>query len=113
MEYTHYNTHAQNLYVHDDHDFEVIDTQMSGSHTVTQTHTHTHTHTHTLWHAHTHTHIHTRTVVAHTHAHTQMSLVLVQSVVLGNLIDYFSIEVPTKEDTRNAYLYTAGKFIPN
>ena len=31
-----------------------------------------------------------------------------QSVVLGYLTEYFGIEDPTAEDTRNAYLYALG-----
>lgn len=38
-----------------------------------------------------------------------MLLVVSQSVVLGYLTDYFSIQDPTTEDTRNAYLYALGK----
>ena len=38
----------------------------------------------------------------------QMLLVVSQSVVLGYLTDYFSIQGPTTEDTRNAYLYALG-----
>ena len=37
-----------------------------------------------------------------------MLLVVSQSVVLGYLTDYFSIEEPTTEETRNAYLYALG-----
>ena len=33
-----------------------------------------------------------------------------QSVVLGYLIDYFSLDDPTPEDTRDAYLYAAGEW---
>jgi hypothetical protein len=32
-----------------------------------------------------------------------------QSVLLGNLAGYFTIEEPTAEDTRNAYLYALGE----
>lgn len=38
----------------------------------------------------------------------QMLLVVLQSVVLGYLTDYFSIQDPTAEETRNAYLYALG-----
>ena len=38
----------------------------------------------------------------------QVTLLVSQSVVLGSLTDYFTIESPTGEDTRNAYLYAAG-----
>jgi len=33
-----------------------------------------------------------------------------QSVVLGYLSDYFSLDEPTPEDTRDGYLYAAGKW---
>ena len=33
-----------------------------------------------------------------------------QSVVLGYLSDYFSLDDPTPEDTRDAYLYAAGEW---
>ena len=37
-----------------------------------------------------------------------MLLVVSQSVVLGYLTDYFSIQDPSTEETRNAYLYALG-----
>ena len=40
---------------------------------------------------------------------TQVSSLVAQSVVLGYLADYFSIDEPTAEDTRNAYLHAMGK----
>jgi len=33
-----------------------------------------------------------------------------QSVVLGYLSDYFILDDPTPEDTRDAYLYAAGEW---
>ena len=39
---------------------------------------------------------------------TQISSQVAQSVVLGHFADYFGIERPTDEDTRNAYLYALG-----
>jgi hypothetical protein len=39
-----------------------------------------------------------------------MLLMVSQSVVLGYLIDYFSIQYPSAEDTRNAYLYALGSY---
>ena len=39
-----------------------------------------------------------------------MLLVVSQSVVLGYLTDYFSIQQPTAEDTKNAYLYALGTY---
>ena len=39
----------------------------------------------------------------------QVGFQISQSVVLRYLIDYFGIECPTAEDTRNAYLFAAGK----
>lgn len=38
----------------------------------------------------------------------QAGIVLVQSVILGFLAEYFSIEQPTDRDTRNAYLLALG-----
>ena len=38
----------------------------------------------------------------------QISSQVAQSVLLGNLAGYFTIEEPTAEDTRNAYLYALG-----
>ena len=35
-------------------------------------------------------------------------MLILQSVLLGNLIDYFSIEVPSSTDTHNTYIYAAG-----
>ena len=40
----------------------------------------------------------------------QISSQVAQSIILGNLAGYFTIEEPTAEDTRNAYLYALGKF---
>ena len=42
---------------------------------------------------------------------TQISSQVAQSVVLGYLADYFGIEDPTDEDTRNAYLYALGNLL--
>ena len=39
---------------------------------------------------------------------TKISSQVAQSVVLGYLTDYFGIEEPTAEDTRDAYLYAMG-----
>lgn len=36
---------------------------------------------------------------------TQAGILLLQSVILGLLTEYFNIDQPTQEDTRNAYLY--------
>ena len=44
------------------------------------------------------------------HIIIQMLLVVSQSVVLGYLTDYFSIQDPLAEDTRNAYLYALGSY---
>ena len=33
-----------------------------------------------------------------------------QSIVLGYLSDYFILDDPTPEDTRDAYLYAAGEW---
>ena len=41
-------------------------------------------------------------------SYIQMLLVVSQSVVLGYLTDYFSIQDPSAEDTWNAYLYALG-----
>ena len=41
----------------------------------------------------------------------QTAILVCQSIVLGLLTDYFSIEAPTSEDTRSAYLYALGKQI--
>ena len=41
----------------------------------------------------------------------QISSQVAQSVLLGNLTGYFTIEEPTAEDTRNAYLYALGKYV--
>lgn len=43
------------------------------------------------------------------HEFIQVCLFLALSVMLGNVIEYFSIEDPTDIDTRNAYLYAMGK----
>ena len=37
-----------------------------------------------------------------------MLLLVSQSVILGYLTDYFSIQDPSADDTRNAYLYALG-----
>ena len=59
--------------------------------------------THTHVHAHTHTRAHTR---AHTHTHTiQIAILIGLAEAVGYLSDYFVIESPTQEDTRNAYFY--------
>lgn len=42
------------------------------------------------------------------HTQTQVAMLVSQSVVLGYLSDYFSVEDPTAEQTRDAYLYAAG-----
>lgn len=49
-------------------------------------------------------------VVMHAHLliSTQAGILLLQSVILGFLTEYFNIEEPTAEDTRNAYLYALG-----
>lgn len=39
----------------------------------------------------------------------QLACLISQSVVLGYLTEYFGINEPTAEETRNAYLYAAGK----
>ena len=39
----------------------------------------------------------------------QLACLISQSVVLGYLTEYFGINEPTYEETRNAYLYAAGK----
>ena len=39
-----------------------------------------------------------------------MVVVVSQSVVLGYLTDYFSIQDPSAEDTWNAYLYALGMY---
>ena len=39
----------------------------------------------------------------------QVTCLISQSIVLGYLTEYFSINEPTSEETRNAYLYAAGK----
>ena len=39
---------------------------------------------------------------------TQIASQVAQSIILGYLTDYFSINDPTAEDTRNAYLYASG-----
>lgn len=39
----------------------------------------------------------------------QLVCLISQSVVLGYLTEYFGINEPTYEETRNAYLYAAGK----
>ena len=41
----------------------------------------------------------------------QTAILVCQSIVLGLLTDYFSIEAPTNDDTRSAYLYALGKQI--
>ena len=41
----------------------------------------------------------------------QTAILVCQSIVLGLLTDYFSIEAPTSDDTRSAYLYALGKQI--
>lgn len=41
----------------------------------------------------------------------QTAILVCQSIVLGLLTDYFSIEAPTSEDTRSAYLNALGKQI--
>lgn len=38
----------------------------------------------------------------------QAGILLLQSVILGFLTEYFNIEQPTERDTRNAYLYALG-----
>ena len=38
----------------------------------------------------------------------QVALLVIQSEVLGQLTDYFVIESPSSNDTRNAYLYAMG-----
>ena len=38
-----------------------------------------------------------------------MVCLISQSIVLGYLTEYFGINEPTSEETRNAYLYAAGK----
>ena len=38
----------------------------------------------------------------------QTAILVCQSIVLGLLTDFFSIEEPTAEDMRNAYLYALG-----
>ena len=40
----------------------------------------------------------------------QMLVVVFQSIVLGYLTDYFSIQDPSTKDTRNAYLYALGRY---
>ena len=62
---------------------------------------HCHTHTHTRARTHTRAHTHT-----HTHTHTiQIAMLIALAEVVGYLSDYFVIESPTQEDTRNAYFY--------
>jgi hypothetical protein len=39
----------------------------------------------------------------------QVACLISQSVVLGYLTEYFGINEPTGEETRNAYLYAAGR----
>ena len=39
----------------------------------------------------------------------QVVCLISQSIVLGYLTEYFGINEPTSEETRNAYLYAAGK----
>ena len=41
----------------------------------------------------------------------QVGFLISQSVVLGYLTDHFGIKNPTAKDTRNAYLFAAGKLI--
>ena len=54
-------------------------------------------------HCHTHTHTHT---CACTHTHTiQIAILIGLAEAVGYLSDYFVIESPTQEDTRNAYFY--------
>lgn len=44
-----------------------------------------------------------------THMHNvQATLQILQCVVLGDLVQYFSIEDPTGEETRNVYIYATG-----
>ena len=38
----------------------------------------------------------------------QISLLVVQSILLGNVTDYFAVDSPNATDTRNAYLYATG-----
>lgn len=38
----------------------------------------------------------------------QAGILLLQSVILGFLTEYFNIQQPTDRDTRNAYLYALG-----
>ena len=44
----------------------------------------------------------------HTCTQTQVAMLVSQSVILGYLSDYFSVEDPTADETRDAYLYAAG-----
>lgn len=39
---------------------------------------------------------------------SQAGILLLQSVILGRLTEYFSIEEPTESDTRNAYIFALG-----
>ena len=38
-----------------------------------------------------------------------MTCLIAQSIVLGYLTEFFGINEPTSEETRNAYLYAAGE----
>ena len=43
----------------------------------------------------------------------QAGILLLQSIILGLLTEYFNIEEPTRVDTRNAYFYALGNNINN
>ena len=40
----------------------------------------------------------------------QVAILIAQSIMLGDLSEYFGITDPTNEDTRDAYLYAVGKY---
>jgi len=44
------------------------------------------------------------------HSFTKIVALVCQSVVLGYLSDYFSLDEPTPENNRDAYLYAAGEW---
>ena len=58
------------------------------------------------------THVTLKPYIINTHTNTfciQLVPSITQSVMVGYLSDYFSIEDPSHQDTRNAYLYAVGK----